>query len=141
MADLDRPTIAVPDTPISRPGAGSAVSALSRRLSAAIAMALLGITLCQEHGGAQPVREFPTGTIIPVVVTKAEPDQTYALYLPSSYDPRRTWPVIYAFTPLPGDNCRSSVSGSPPRNTATSWSDPTSPATARCFPHCERAWR
>ena len=96
MADLDRPTIAVPDTPISRPGAGSPVSALSRRLSAAIAMALLGITLCQEHGGAQPVREFPTGTIIPVVVTKAEPDQTYALYLPSSYDPRRTWPVIYS---------------------------------------------
>jgi len=57
----------------------------------------LGITLCQEHAGAQPVREFPTGTIIPVVVTKAEPDQTYALYLPSSYDARRTWPVIYAF--------------------------------------------
>jgi hypothetical protein len=79
MADLDRPTIAVADTRISRPGAGSAVSALSRRLSAAIAMALLGITLCQEHAGTRPVREFPTGTIIPVVVTKAEPDQTYAV--------------------------------------------------------------
>ena len=62
-------------------------------------MALLGVTLCREHAGAQPVREFPTGTIIPVVVTKAEPDQTYALYLPSSYDARRTWPVIYAFDP------------------------------------------
>ena len=97
MADLDRSTLAVPDARVSWPGAGSAVSAPSRRLSAAIAIALLGITLCQEHAGAQPVREFPTGTIIPVVVTKAEPDQTYALYLPSSYDARRTWPVIYAF--------------------------------------------
>jgi dienelactone hydrolase len=62
-------------------------------------MALLGVALCQEHTVAQPGLEFPTGTIIPVVATRAEPDQTYALYLPSSYDARRTWPVIYAFDP------------------------------------------
>ena len=99
MADLDRPIIVVPDAPISRPGARPAVAALSRCLSAAICVALLGATICQERAGAQPAREFPTGTIIPVVVTRAAPDQTYALYLPSSYDARRTWPVIFAFDP------------------------------------------
>jgi pimeloyl-ACP methyl ester carboxylesterase len=99
MADLDRPTLAVPDAPGSGPGARPAVAAASRHLSAAIRVALLGVTICQEHAGAQPTRELPTGTIIPIVVTRAEPDQTYALYLPSSYDARRTWPVIYAFDP------------------------------------------
>jgi tetratricopeptide (TPR) repeat protein len=98
MADFTRPSI-VPDARVSLSGARSAVSAPSRRLSAAIGVALLGVTLCQEHAGAQPVQKFPTGTIIPIVVTRAEPDQTYALYLPSSYDARRTWPVIYAFDP------------------------------------------
>jgi len=27
------------------------------------------------------------------------PDQTYALYLPSNYTPTRKWPIIYAFDP------------------------------------------
>jgi hypothetical protein len=99
MADLDRPTIAVPDARVSRPSARPAVSVLSRSLSAAIWVALLGATICQERAGVQPAREFPTGTIVPVVVTMAEPDQTYALYLPSSCDARRTWPAIFAFDP------------------------------------------
>jgi dienelactone hydrolase len=60
-------------------------------------VALLGATICQERVGVQPARAFPTGTIVPVVVTTAEPDQTYALYLPSSYDARSAWPVICAF--------------------------------------------
>jgi pimeloyl-ACP methyl ester carboxylesterase len=65
----------------------------------AIGVALLAVILCQEHADAQPVREFPTGTIVPIVATRAEPDQTYALYLPSSYDAGRAWPVIFAFDP------------------------------------------
>ncbi len=62
-------------------------------------MALLGVALCREPTDAQLRQEFPTGTIIPTVVTAAEPGQTYALYLPSSYDARRAWPVICAFDP------------------------------------------
>ncbi len=99
MADLDRPTIAVPDAPRTGPGSRPALATASRRLSAAIRVALFGVTICQGHAGAQPIQVFPTGTIIPIVVTRAEPDQTYALYLPSSYDARRTWPVIFAFDP------------------------------------------
>lgn len=29
----------------------------------------------------------------------AKPDQTYALYLPSTYTPSKQWPIIYAFDP------------------------------------------
>jgi len=29
----------------------------------------------------------------------AKPDQTYALYLPSTYTPTKSWPIIYAFDP------------------------------------------
>lgn len=29
----------------------------------------------------------------------AKPDQTYALYVPSSYTPTRNWPIVYAFDP------------------------------------------
>ena len=46
-----------------------------------------------------PSRSFRPERSSQIVVTRAEPDQTYALYLPSSYDARRRWPVIYAFDP------------------------------------------
>lgn len=62
-------------------------------------MALLGVMLVQGHASGQSIDPIRAGTIIPVVVTKAEPDQTYALYLPSSYSTRKKWPVIYAFDP------------------------------------------
>ncbi len=32
-------------------------------------------------------------------ICAAKPDQTYALYLPSSYTPTKQWPIIYAFDP------------------------------------------
>jgi tetratricopeptide (TPR) repeat protein len=42
---------------------------------------------------------FPVGVVIPKVVTLAEPDQSYALYLPASYSPARRWPIVYVFDP------------------------------------------
>jgi poly(3-hydroxybutyrate) depolymerase len=33
------------------------------------------------------------------VVTRADPQQTYALYLPSTYTSARRWPVLFAFDP------------------------------------------
>lgn len=41
----------------------------------------------------------PSGQIIDSLSAAAAPEQTYSLYLPSSYDSRRTWPVIFAFDP------------------------------------------
>lgn len=34
-----------------------------------------------------------------MVAVRADPQQTYALYLPSSYDPAKRWPVLFAFDP------------------------------------------
>jgi hypothetical protein len=45
------------------------------------------------------VRELQVGTVVPKVVCAAQPEQSYALYLPSSYTREKHWPIIYAFDP------------------------------------------
>ena len=32
-------------------------------------------------------------------ICASKPDQTYALYLPSTYTPKKNWPIVYAFDP------------------------------------------
>ncbi len=39
----------------------------------------------------------PRGVLVEKVACAGQPDQSYALYLPSSYTPDRRWPVLYAF--------------------------------------------
>lgn len=43
--------------------------------------------------------QFPRGEIIPKVITASNPAQSYALYLPKTYDPQRRWPVLFIFDP------------------------------------------
>ena len=54
--------------------------------------AVLGLVLVATQS-------LPPGTVIQDVRCVADPSQGYALYLPSSYTPSRTWPVILAFDP------------------------------------------
>ena len=42
--------------------------------------------------------------IAPRVVCAANPDQSYALYLPSQYQAKRNWPIVYVFDPLARGN-------------------------------------
>jgi hypothetical protein len=35
-----------------------------------------------------------------IAARAADPSQSYALYLPSNYSPRWSWPVIFAFSPI-----------------------------------------
>lgn len=44
--------------------------------------------------------EIPRGVAVPRVECKGEPKQSYARYLPSSYDPAKKWPALYIFEPL-----------------------------------------
>lgn len=45
-----------------------------------------------------PLKEdFPTGQIIERVVCKTDTTQSYAMYLPKSYDSKKQYPIIYAF--------------------------------------------
>jgi len=42
---------------------------------------------------------FPVGVVVDSVISISDPTQSYALYLPSGYDPGRTWPVMYLMDP------------------------------------------
>jgi dienelactone hydrolase len=43
------------------------------------------------------LEKHPKGTIIDRIICTKSSQQSYCLYLPSAYDPDKTWPVIYAF--------------------------------------------
>ncbi|UCG76080.1 MAG: hypothetical protein JSV95_01865 [Gemmatimonadota bacterium] len=42
---------------------------------------------------------FPVGQVIDSVVSRSDPTQSYALYLPSRYDTAHRWPVLYLMDP------------------------------------------
>src|SRR5215813_4312897 len=46
-----------------------------------------------------PDSPLAPGTIVPKVVCREHPEQSYALYLPSSYTPSKRWPIVYVFEP------------------------------------------
>jgi len=48
---------------------------------------------------ALPLLAQQPGQITERVVTARDPQQSYALYLPSGYTPNKAWPVIFAFDP------------------------------------------
>src|SRR5258708_10792705 len=58
------------------------------------AAALFG---CQQAQDSQP---FPPGDLIPRVVALENPQQSYALYVPTNYSRERRWPIVYVFDPL-----------------------------------------
>ncbi|MBA2705863.1 MAG: hypothetical protein H0U60_18660 [Blastocatellia bacterium] len=63
-------------------------------------LALLALLLpTAAHGFANQRDELPRGKIVESVNCKADPQQTYALYLPSGYTPDKKWPILYAFDP------------------------------------------
>lgn len=58
---------------------------------------LAGILSAQVPAAAQV--DFKKGEIIPKVVCRDQPAQSYALYLPLEYTPEKQWPVLFAFDP------------------------------------------
>jgi len=62
---------------------------------------LLSLLLTARPGLPAPgvQTDIPKGQIIEKVTCMQKPEQSYALYLPSNYDARRKWPVLYAFDP------------------------------------------
>jgi len=40
------------------------------------------------------------GRVVARVTCRDDPNQSYALYLPSEYSPERAWPIMFAFDPL-----------------------------------------
>lgn len=60
---------------------------------------LVLLLLVAAGAAAQAPPAFDRGVVIPRVACAANPEQTYALYLPSYYTPERSWPVLFAFDP------------------------------------------
>lgn len=58
-------------------------------------LCLLFLTISQIN----QAQDLPLGTIINSVSCRQNPDQTYALYLPSYYDSTKQWPAVFVFEP------------------------------------------
>jgi tetratricopeptide (TPR) repeat protein len=65
----------------------------------AMAAAAMASPAAQGGTGAPADKPLATGVVLPEVPERADPSQTFALYLPSSYSPAKRWPVMYAFDP------------------------------------------
>lgn len=69
-----------------------------RRAAVALAIAASVAT----SGAASVARAdggLPRGQIVDKIACAKHPEQSYALYLPSSYTPERKWPVLYVLDP------------------------------------------
>jgi poly(3-hydroxybutyrate) depolymerase len=60
---------------------------------------VLLVLMASVRGFAGQRDELPKGEIVENVTSKADPQQTYALYLPSRYSSDKKWPMLYAFDP------------------------------------------
>ena len=69
------------------------MSHLSRTLRALVVVACLATSV---PGVAQ---DLPRGTVIEAVACADDPTETYALYLPSTYTPARSWNLLLGFHP------------------------------------------
>jgi predicted esterase len=71
----------------------------------ALLLLVFRVVVCVNSGAAAadavpavaPQTDLPRGTLVEKVVCAGQPDQAYALYLPSAYTPERRWPILYAF--------------------------------------------
>jgi poly(3-hydroxybutyrate) depolymerase len=62
-------------------------------------LALSFVISAAAQTATAPAAPLPKGQIIDKVVCLKNAEQSYALYLPSTYDAARKWPMLYAFDP------------------------------------------
>ena len=70
-----------------------------RKLILLVAAILLLSTATMAEPRQSKVDEFARATVIEKVVAQSNPTHSYALYLPSAYDPARKYPILYCFDP------------------------------------------
>ncbi len=65
------------------------------------ALSFIASPLLPQQGRVPGEKPPPlqTGVILPRVAATKQPEQSYALYLPSQYVPDKRWPIVYAFDP------------------------------------------
>jgi hypothetical protein len=60
---------------------------------------LLACAAAVVAAAGAPQTRFAKGSVVEGVACEADASQTFALYLPTSYTPERTWPILYVFDP------------------------------------------
>ncbi len=72
-------------------------SAAGLAMILALAFAARGARGLPAAAPAPKLPDLPRGQLVERVACAANPEQTYALYLPKGYTPERKWPILYAF--------------------------------------------
>jgi hypothetical protein len=57
------------------------------------------VFLAALASGAMAGGELPRGRVVERVVCAGNESQSYALYLPAAYSPKRAWPILYCLDP------------------------------------------
>ena len=70
-----------------------------RLLLAALSFIASPLLAQQDQTLGQKPSPLQTGVILPRVTATKQPEQSYALYLPTQYAPEKRWPIVYAFDP------------------------------------------
>src|SRR5882724_5210353 len=70
-----------------------------RLLLAALSFIASPLLAQQGQAPSEKLSPLQTGVILPRVTATKQPEQSYALYLPSQYAPEKRWPSVYAFDP------------------------------------------
>jgi len=65
----------------------------------ALALLLLAVQAPALKPAAPAAADLPRGQVVEKVVCAANPQESYALYLPSGYTPDRAWPILYILDP------------------------------------------
>jgi predicted esterase len=64
-----------------------------------IILAFFGSCLADGGNCLAADEALQPGVVLPKVVTRKQAEQSYALYLPSTYSAAKSWPIVYAFDP------------------------------------------
>jgi dienelactone hydrolase len=73
-------------------------------------IALLTLVVCDRRAAQQNAppshspEDLQPGVVVPKVSCATQPQQSYALYLPSHYTREKRWPIVYAFDPAARGN-------------------------------------
>jgi predicted esterase len=87
-------------------GGGVYTTAMAR--PTLLLIALLAVcnqsTAQQNAPPAHSQQDLQPGVVVPKVSCATQPEQSYALYLPSDYTREKRWPIVYAFDPAARGN-------------------------------------
>lgn len=78
---------------------GASLAGVLCALALVALLGALGVRFLFAQAAPETKLLLPRTTVILSVPCRADPKQSYALYIPSTYTPERRWPIVYGFAP------------------------------------------